>query len=110
MLRSSLLCARIQSSASSLRAFGFNVEGYRPINSIGVIGSGQMGMGIALTAAVVAKLPVRVIDVNQTQLDKQLKFAESLLAKDVTKGKITAEESQAARSRLIGSTNYADVS
>jgi 3-hydroxybutyryl-CoA dehydrogenase len=41
---------------------------------IGVIGAGQMGVGIACVAAKVAKLPVVLIDSKQDQLDKGLKY------------------------------------
>ncbi len=41
------------------------------IRRIGVVGSGQMGGGIAQTAAVAAKLPVILYDACRVQLDKQ---------------------------------------
>lgn len=44
-----------------------------------------MGTGIAYVTAVKAKLPVILHDQSQSQLDKQLKFIDTLLAKDVGK-------------------------
>ena len=44
------------------------------VRRIGVVGAGQMGIGIALVAISVAKLPVLLLDSNQNQLDKQMQF------------------------------------
>lgn len=41
------------------------------IKKIAVVGAGQMGGGIAQTAAVVAKLPVVLFDANSEQLGRQ---------------------------------------
>lgn len=46
----------------------------RAVNKLAVIGAGQMGGGIAQTAAVVAKLPVIIYDSNDNQLAKQRSF------------------------------------
>lgn len=80
-----------------------------------------MGLGIALVAARVsvlaalpsrpeleltdpplqtAKVEVLLADNSEVQLAKGLKFAETLLAKDVSKGKLSQEDADAARSRL----------
>jgi len=75
---------------------------------VGIVGSGQMGTGIALVSAVNAGLDVVISDVSQAQLDKSLKFCDTLLAKDVAKGKITQDDSQAARSRISTTTKLAD--
>lgn len=41
--------------------------------SVGVIGAGQMGSGIAYVSAVNAKIPVLIMDPNETQLNAALK-------------------------------------
>lgn len=41
---------------------------------MGIIGSGQMGLGIAYVAANVTRLPVVLMDVSQVQTDKGLQF------------------------------------
>ena len=65
------LWARSLSSASAL--------GH--VSRLGVIGSGQMGVGIALVAANLAKLPVTLVDAQPEALKKGLKFmGESLLS------------------------------
>lgn len=46
----------------------------RAVSKLAVIGAGQMGGGIAQTAAVVAKIPVIIYDSNDNQLAKQRSF------------------------------------
>lgn len=57
-----------------------------------------------------AKLPVNLIDSSQASIDKGLKFAEKLLAKDVGKGRLSQEDADAARGRLTTSTKLEDLS
>ncbi|KAI8140595.1 3-hydroxyacyl-CoA dehydrogenase [Fennellomyces sp. T-0311] len=74
------------------------------IKRVGVIGSGQMGLGIAYVAANVSRLPVVLMDINKEQTDKGLKFMDRLLEKDVAKEKITAEHAKGTR-ELVSATN-----
>ncbi|KAI8811005.1 3-hydroxyacyl-CoA dehydrogenase [Cladochytrium replicatum] len=62
------------------------------VRKVGVVGAGQMGLGIAHVAASVAKLPVVLVDAKQSQIDKGMKFLDVLLSKDLLKGKITEQE------------------
>ncbi|KAJ5631657.1 uncharacterized protein N7484_011757 [Penicillium longicatenatum] len=71
------------------------------VKSLGVIGAGQMGLGIALVAAQKAQVPVTLVDSSQASLDKGLKFADKLLEKDVSKQRLTREAADAARGLLI---------
>ncbi|KAH7400702.1 3-hydroxyacyl-CoA dehydrogenase [Phaeosphaeria sp. MPI-PUGE-AT-0046c] len=80
------------------------------VKKLGVIGAGQMGLGIALVAAQKAGVSVRVIDNSQASIDKGLKFADKLLEKDVGKGRISKEDATAARERLTSSTTLDDLS
>ncbi|KAF2280145.1 uncharacterized protein EI97DRAFT_429902 [Westerdykella ornata] len=80
------------------------------VKKLGVIGAGQMGLGIALVAAQKAQLPVKLIDNSQASLDKGLKFADKLLAKDVSKQRLTQEEADATRARLTPGTSLEDLS
>jgi 3-hydroxybutyryl-CoA dehydrogenase len=50
----------------------------RKVQQLAVVGAGQMGGGIAQVAAQVGKLPVILVDKNQTQLDKTMKFMGTL--------------------------------
>jgi 3-hydroxyacyl-CoA dehydrogenase len=49
------------------------------VKHVGVIGAGQMGIGITLVTAAVAKVPVLLLDSNRNQLEKQLKFLGAFL-------------------------------
>ncbi|KAK4864291.1 hypothetical protein LT330_010084 [Penicillium expansum] len=88
-LRSGPAVARNFSSTSAVRA--------AEVKSLGVIGAGQMGLGIALVAAQKAKVPVTLVDTSQASLDKGLKFADKLLEKDVAKQRLTREAADEAR-------------
>ncbi|KAI7871730.1 3-hydroxyacyl-CoA dehydrogenase [Spinellus fusiger] len=59
-----------------------------------------MGLGIAYVTANITQLPVVLMDVNRAQTEKGLQFIDKLLAKDVTKNKITAEHAQQTRARF----------
>lgn len=80
------------------------------VKSLGVIGAGQMGLGIALVAAQKAQVPVTLVDSNQASLDKGLKFADKLLEKDVAKQRLTREAADAARGLLIPTLKMDDLS
>ncbi|PQE16731.1 3-hydroxybutyryl- dehydrogenase protein [Rutstroemia sp. NJR-2017a BBW] len=80
------------------------------VKKLGVIGAGQMGLGIALVAAQKAGVPVTLVDTSQASLDKGLAFADKLLAKDVTKQRITQEQSDSARALLQPTTKMEDLS
>ena len=69
------------------------------IKTIGVIGAGQMGNGIAQVAAV-AGYTVIMRDVDQKFVDKGLATIEKSLAKLVEKQKMTADAAKAARARI----------
>ncbi|OGM40648.1 hypothetical protein ABOM_010457, partial [Aspergillus bombycis] len=111
MLSSSLrsLCRNGPSIAS--RAFSSSSAAYvAEVKSLGVIGAGQMGLGIALVAAQKAQVPVTLVDNSQTSLDKGLKFADKLLDKDVSKERITREVADTVRSRITTSLSMDDLS
>eukprot|EP00823_Brevimastigomonas_motovehiculus_P008206 TRINITY_DN7489_c0_g1_i1.p1 TRINITY_DN7489_c0_g1~~TRINITY_DN7489_c0_g1_i1.p1 ORF type:complete len:301 (+),score=58.59 TRINITY_DN7489_c0_g1_i1:67-969(+) len=80
------------------------------LQKLAVIGAGQMGNGIAMTAIRVTQLPVVLYDVSQKQIEKAIRFNEVLLKKDVEHGKITTQESAAILSRLRTTTMMQDVS
>jgi 3-hydroxybutyryl-CoA dehydrogenase len=69
------------------------------IEHIGVVGAGTMGHGIAQVAAQ-AGYRVTLVDVSAPALERGVAQVDKSLAKLVDKGKITAEEKDAARSRL----------
>jgi 3-hydroxybutyryl-CoA dehydrogenase len=75
------------------------------IRCIGVIGSGQMGTGIAEVAAL-AEFDVRLLDISQERLDQALDRIEGHLRRRVDKGTLTDAERQAALARIQTSTDY----
>ncbi|KAK3945092.1 3-hydroxybutyryl-CoA dehydrogenase [Diplogelasinospora grovesii] len=86
-----------------------NLSAAAEVKRIGVVGAGQMGLGIALVAAQKAGVPVTLVDSSQKSLDKGLAFAEKLLAKDVSKSRITQSDADKARSLLSPTTNLEDL-
>ncbi|KAJ3576501.1 hypothetical protein NP233_g380 [Leucocoprinus birnbaumii] len=70
------------------------------IRTLGVLGSGQMGTGIALVSALRAKVPVLVHDRSPEQVKKGLALVDKLLAKDVSKGRLTTEDAKDAKDRI----------
>jgi 3-hydroxybutyryl-CoA dehydrogenase len=82
------------------------------INKVGVLGCGLMGSGIAQVAAT-AGFDVVVLEQEQKFLDKGfagiVKSLSRLVERGVEKGGITAEQKEAALSRLKGTTNIQDL-
>ena len=74
------------------------------IRTIGVIGGGQMGGGIAHVAAA-SGCSVVLVDVAENLLQKSQAAIEKNLDREVAKGKRTAEEKAAALSRLTTTTD-----
>ncbi|PRT53361.1 putative 3-hydroxybutyryl-CoA dehydrogenase [Wickerhamiella sorbophila] len=68
--------------------------------SLTVIGAGQMGVGIAYVAAANAKVPVTLIDNSTQSLDRGSAFVDKLLAKNVSKKKLTEEDAKAIKGRI----------
>ncbi|KAF8589520.1 hypothetical protein K439DRAFT_1651597 [Ramaria rubella] len=71
------------------------------IKTLGILGSGQMGLGIAYVSALRAKVHVLLCDKSQSQIKSGLELFDKLLAKDINKGKITSNEAKDARDRLL---------
>jgi 3-hydroxybutyryl-CoA dehydrogenase len=74
------------------------------IQSLGVVGAGQMGSGIAHVAAA-AGGAVTLVDVGEPLLAKSRAGIEKNLDREVAKGKRTAEEKAAALGRIRTTTN-----
>jgi 3-hydroxybutyryl-CoA dehydrogenase len=74
------------------------------IKTVGVVGCGLMGSGIAQVCAE-AGYVVRVREVSEDLLQRGLGRIESFLQKSVTKGKIEAERAREIRTRLQGTTS-----
>lgn len=75
------------------------------ITTIGIVGAGTMGAGIAQTAAV-SGYEVVLIDAKDEFVQRGLTRIESDLNAGVTRGKITPEQRDATLTAITGSTDY----
>jgi len=78
------------------------------IKTVGVVGCGLMGSGIAQVCAE-AGYDVVVREVDEGALKKGLGKIESFLARGVEKGKVKPERKDEVMGRLKGTTNLADL-
>jgi len=78
------------------------------IGSLGVVGGGQMGSGIAHVAAA-AGCPVVLVDVEEGLLQKARAGIEKNLDREIAKGKRGAEDKAAALGRLTLTTRVEDL-
>lgn len=78
------------------------------IASLGIVGAGQMGNGIAHVAAL-AGLPVAMVDVNPAALDKAVSTIARNMERQIGRKLITAEDRDAALARITTSTDYASL-
>jgi 3-hydroxyacyl-CoA dehydrogenase/enoyl-CoA hydratase/3-hydroxybutyryl-CoA epimerase len=87
----------------------------RPMNvpkakfaSVGVLGGGMMGSGIALVAAT-AGLDVVLLDTDMTRAGKGKAYAEGVLDKDVQRGRRSRAQADAILQRIRPTTDYSDL-
>src|SRR5262249_56038349 len=78
------------------------------IHSLGVVGGGQMGNGIAHVAAA-AGCSVVLVDVDDALLQKARGTIQKNLEREVAKGKRTAEERDAALGRIALTTRIEEL-
>jgi 3-hydroxybutyryl-CoA dehydrogenase len=78
------------------------------IQTIGIIGAGQMGSGIA-QVCVLAGLNVIMRDINDAAVQRGTASIASLLERAVEKGKLTAADKDAALARIAGTTDIAQL-
>ena len=77
----------------------------RSVDSIGVIGGGTMGGGIAMSFAN-AGIAVTMIEISDDALARGLSNIDRNYAGSVKRGKISEEKAAACRSLITGSTDY----
>lgn len=77
------------------------------IQTVMVIGAGQMGGGIAQVMAAAGHLTY-LNDISLDIVNSRIAFIEKLLSKDVSKGRITEEQKSAALANLIPSCDQKD--
>jgi 3-hydroxybutyryl-CoA dehydrogenase len=78
------------------------------IETVGIIGAGQMGNGIAHVSSL-AKLDVVLVDNNPAQLTKALETIRANMNRQVKRGLITQADEDAAIARIKTSQNLADL-
>lgn len=78
------------------------------IQKIGVIGSGQMGSGIAHVCAL-AGYDVRMLDLSEDALKAGISKVEKGMARQISRDLITEDDQKAAMARISTSTEYADL-
>jgi 3-hydroxybutyryl-CoA dehydrogenase len=78
------------------------------IKTIGIIGAGQMGNGIAHVAAL-AGMDVRLVDINEEVLKQALETIDHNMQRQVRRGMIQDPERKAALKRIKTGTDYAQL-
>ena len=78
----------------------------RPVASVGIIGGGTMGGGIAMSFAN-AGIPVTMIEISDEALQRGLSIIERNYAGSVKRGKLSEEKAAGCRALISGSTDYA---
>lgn len=79
-----------------------------PFNTIGILGSGTMGSGIAQLCTQ-AGYTVRLYDIERAFLDRAAQRIEAGVQKAVDKGKFPADQQEAALSRVTGHTQLSEL-
>jgi len=77
----------------------------RAVDSVGIIGGGTMGGGIAMSFAN-AGIPVTMIEISDEALERGLSIIERNYAGSVKRGKLTEEKAAQCRALISGSTDY----
>ena len=78
------------------------------INTVGIIGAGTMGNGIAQVVAA-AGLAVVVVDISDEAVARGLRTVDGNLERLVKKEKLSAADKAAVLGRIKGTTQYADL-
>ncbi len=78
------------------------------ITTVGIVGAGTMGNGIAQACAVVG-VKVVMVDINDAAVQKGLATVAGSLDRLIKKEKLTEADKAAALANITGSTNYDDL-
>lgn len=77
-----------------------------PLASVGVLGGGLMGGGIAFVTASKGKLPVRIKDINAKGINHALQYSWQLLDQKVKRRHIKTSERDRELALISGTTDY----
>jgi 3-hydroxybutyryl-CoA dehydrogenase len=83
------------------------MSGILTINTVGIVGAGTMGNGIAQTCAA-AGLQVVMVDISDEAVAKGLATIAGSLDRLIKKDKLSVEDKAAILARIRGSTQYSD--
>ncbi|MGY6550006.1 MAG: 3-hydroxybutyryl-CoA dehydrogenase [Roseinatronobacter sp.] len=78
------------------------------IKTVGVVGAGQMGNGIAHVFAL-SGYDVLLTDISQDALDSAVALIDRNIERQVSRGKVTADDKAAAMARIRTTTRLADL-
>jgi len=81
----------------------------RDVNSVGIIGGGTMGGGIAMSFAN-AGIPVTLVEINDKALQRGLTIIDKNYAGSVKRGKLSDGEAAECRGLIRGATDYSALS
>ncbi len=78
------------------------------VQSVGIVGAGQMGNGIAHVFAL-AGFDVLMNDISQDSLDKAIALIDRNIERQVSRGKVSAEDKADAKARIKTTLKLADL-
>jgi 3-hydroxybutyryl-CoA dehydrogenase len=78
------------------------------IRKVGVVGAGQMGSGIAHVFAL-AGFDVTITDISADALRKAIEIIDKNIERQVSRGKVTADDKAAAMARIKTTLTLADI-
>lgn len=80
----------------------------REINSVGIIGGGTMGGGIAMSFAN-SGVPVTMLEIDDDALERGLSIIDKNYAGSIERGKLSDDSARECRARISGTTEYASL-
>jgi 3-hydroxyacyl-CoA dehydrogenase len=80
----------------------------RPVNSVGIIGAGTMGGGIAMNFAN-AGIAVILLELNQEALDRGIGICRKNYERSAARGRFTPEQVEHFMGLISGTTSYDDL-
>ena len=81
----------------------------RSVESVGIVGGGTMGGGIAMSFAN-SGIPVTLIEINDEALQHGLSIIDKNYAGSVKRGKVSEDKAEKCRALISGSTDYDSLS
>ncbi len=77
-----------------------------PVRSVGIVGAGTMGSGIAMVFAN-ARIPVKLLEISKDALERGIESIRKNYAGSVDRGSVTRESASESQSLIEGVTDYA---